>query len=96
MKQTTQELSNERPSVRLCFLLWKQYKGYESLFCTIGFYLELIDAFSTNHKMEMSDGRFFNHLLLNDESSIGYDGEELIDILHYEVVQILKKRLTKG
>jgi len=95
MKQTI-ELINERPNIRLVFLLWQKYKKYEcACFPHIGHYLELIDALSTNHKLEMSDGRFFNHLLLNNESSIGYDGEELIDILHYETVEILKKRLTR-
>ena len=95
MKQTTTELINERPSVRLCFLLWKRYKGYGKEFPHIGHYLELINALSTNHKMEMSDGRFFSHLLLNAESSVGWEGEELIDILHYETVEIMKKRLTR-
>jgi hypothetical protein len=95
MKQQTTELILERPSVQLVFLLWKKYKGYGSEFPHVGHYIELLDAFSTNHKMEMSDGRFFSHLLLNAESSVGWEGEELIDILHYETVEIIKRRLNK-
>ena len=95
MKQTTSELINERSSVQLVFLLWKKYKRYGEDFCHIGHYLELIDAFSNNHRLEMSDGRFFNHLLLNNESTVGWDGVELIDILHYETCEIIKKRLTQ-
>jgi len=95
MKQTTTELINERATVRLCFLLWKKYKGYGQEFPHVGHYLEFIDAFSTNHKVEMSDGRFFSHLLLNNESSIAWEGQELIDILHYEACDIIKKRLTR-
>lgn len=95
MKQQSLEFINERPSVRLVFLLWQKYKGYDNCFPGIGHYLELVDTFSNNHKLEMSDGRFFNHLFLNKESSVGFDGDELIDILHYETVEILKQRLTR-
>lgn len=95
MKQTTDELIYERPNIRLVFLLWYKFKGYGPEFPHIGHYLELINAFSTNHKLEMSDGRFFTHLLLNAESSVGWEGEELIDILHYETVNIIKGRLTR-
>lgn len=90
------DLINERPTVRLIFLLWKRYKQYcEHCYPNLECYLDMLDAFSTNHKKEMSDGRFFNHLFLNAESSIGYDGESLKGILHYEVCEILKGRLTR-
>lgn len=96
MKQFSTALSEERPSVRLAFLLWKRYKGYNSTGGTpIGEYLEIIDTFSTNHKKEWSDGRFFGHILLNHESSVAWEGEELVDILHYEACEIIKKRLTR-
>lgn len=89
------ELINERPSVRLVFLLWKRYKGYcDTCWPSIETYMDMLDAFSTNHKKEMSDGRFFNNLFLNAESSIGYDGDSLKAILHYEVCDIIKKLLT--
>lgn len=95
MKQTTTELINERPSVRLCFLLWKKYKGYDDSFPHLGHLWEMIDVFSTNHKREWSDGRFFGHLIQNKESSMAWEGNEPLDILYYELVTIIKKRLTR-
>lgn len=90
------ELINERPTVRLIFLLWQKYKGYcSNCFPTLESYLDMLDVFSTNHKKEWSDGRTFNNLFLNNESSVGYDGDSLKAILHYEVCDILKKRLTR-
>lgn len=88
-------LINERPSVRLVFLLWQKYKKHcDSCWPSIETYLAMLDAFSTNHKKEWSDGRFFNNLFLNAESSIGYDGDSLKAILHYETVDVIKKLLT--
>lgn len=90
------ELIQERPAIRLIFLLWQRYKGYcGNCFPSIETYLDMLDAFSSNHKREMSDGRFWNNLYLNNESSIGFDGDSLKAILHYEVCDILKKRLTR-
>ncbi len=90
------ELINERPSVRLVFLLWQKYKQHcETCWPSIETYLAMLDAFSTNHKIEWSDGRTFNNLFLNNESSIGYDGDSLKAILHFEVCEVLKQRLTR-
>lgn len=90
------ELINEKPTIRLIFFLWKKYKGYcDDCFPSFEVYLDMIDSFSTNHKKDMSDGRFFNNIFLNSESSIAYDGENLRYILHYEVCDILKKCLTR-
>ena len=90
------ELISERPNVRLIFLLWKKHKGYcDACFPSLEAYIDMLEAFSSNHKRDMSDGRFFNNLFLNAESSIGYDGDSLKSILHYEVCDIIKRRLTR-
>lgn len=92
----TPELINERPNIRLIFLLWQKYKKYcDNCFPSVEAYMDMLDMFSRNHTLENSDGRTFNHLFLNAESSIGYDGDSLKSILHYEMCDILKKRLTQ-
>lgn len=93
MKQKA-EFINERPSVRLVLLLWKKYKGYDDCFPHLGHLVEILSVFSRNHTKDNSDGRFFDNLLLNEESSLGWMGSEPIDILSYETASVIKQRLT--
>ncbi len=81
--------------IRLFVRLWKQKKHYDlSNNLTIGQLLELIIATSTNLHKEDSDGRFFNHILKNDESLVAWDGDELADTLLYQALENIKKRCS--
>jgi len=72
---------------------WKQIKGYPSpQTLTIGEIIELLIATSSHLHHEESDGRFFNNIMINNESVISWDGDELIDILLYEAIESIKKR----
>lgn len=96
MKQYV-SLTGLSPDVTTFILLWKKRKGYgEDLTLTLGQCIELLVATTYNLHYEESDGKFYNKLLLNDETVIGWDGEELIDILFYEVIQAVRMRLNKG
>lgn len=80
---------------RAFILMWKKrkYKN-ETPTLTVGEVIELLIGVTHNLHFEESDGRFFNNLLMNNESSIGWEGlgGELIDILFYELRQALKTR----
>lgn len=92
-------LSNEPMTEyeRLFIMLWKKNKKYEDYrVLSLGECLELIIATTYNLHHEESDTRFFNHILTNDESLIAWEGTELIDILFFEALQGIKKRLASS
>ena len=60
----------------------------------LGEAIEILAAVSTNLHKEYSDGRFFNWVLMNTESSIAWDGEQLLDILFFEIEENVKRRLN--
>jgi hypothetical protein len=94
MKQVVILSSDLPQTIKDFILLWKQTKGYsnpDSL--DVGEVIELLIATSHNLRHEESDGRFFNNILMNEESLIAWEGEELIDILFYEVIQNIRHRL---
>ena len=76
-------------------LTWKKRKYHEDLpILTLGHCIELLIATTYNLHKESSDSRFFNNIISNNESVIAWDGNELIDILFYEVRQAIKIRLS--
>jgi hypothetical protein len=82
---------------RAFILLWKKRRYHNEVpILTIGEVIELLIGVTHNLHFEESDGRFFNNILLNNESSIGWEGMggELIDILFYELRQALKTRFS--
>lgn len=90
------EIINESPRIRLVFLLWQRYKKHcDSCWPNLETYTAMLDAFSRNHVKDYSDGRFFDHLLMNQDSSVMWNGDKLKDILHWEVIDVIKKRLAK-
>lgn len=82
------------PAIRDFIEVWKKRKGYTTQTLNIGEAIEYIIGYSRNLKIEYSDGRFFNNILINGESTIAWDGRELIDSLFYEVEQITKHLLS--
>jgi hypothetical protein len=56
--------------------------------------LQLHRAVCRSQHSEESDGRTFNYNLIGEEFAIQWDGEQIIDIAFYEVVQGIKKRLA--
>lgn len=91
------ETWEQTPSLVKAFIVhWKQKKyPSESPFLTLGQCIELLFYVSRNYRQEDSDGRFFNHVISNNESSIAWEGETLIDILYYECVQVIKQRIKQ-
>ena len=82
MKQYIDFSTDPVPDNIYSFIMtWKDKKSYSSEpTLSIGEAIELLVALSYGFHMEYSDGRFFNKILVNDESTIAWDGEELIDI----------------
>jgi hypothetical protein len=77
--------------------LWREKKKYSTReYLSVGDILELLIA--TTHTLEKdgSDGRFFNNLLHNEESIIGWDGEDLTDILLYQLKKNINMTLSGG
>jgi hypothetical protein len=96
MKQAI-DLTTADPRIVTFITHWKQKKGYSSPDqLLLGEVIELLIATTRNLHHEDGDGRFFNHLLTNNESSVGWDGQELIDILYYEVQEALKKLFSNS
>lgn len=75
-------------------LYWLKLKNYHEL--NLGTCIELLADVSHNLHTEDSDGRFFNNILINDESVFGWDGIEPITIIWYEIVKNIKKLLAHG
>jgi len=76
---------------------WRHIKHYDQeRDLSLGEILELIIALSYNLHTEWSDGRFFHSILVNEESIVAWEDEELIDGLFYEFQQQFKRRLSLG
>lgn len=95
MKQVLNLKEVETPTYVSHFVsVWKRNKGYgEELTVNVGQCIELLIAVSYNFSKENSTGRFFNNALINEESFLGWDGDELIDILFFEVMKNLAMRI---
>lgn len=75
-------------------LLWKKRKHYsQTPTLTLGEVVELLIGTSYTFHKDFSDGRFFNNILIGQESVLAWDGDELIHTLYYELVQVIKKRI---
>lgn len=103
MKQLIDLNEFEPPEYVIEFILnWKKKKHYsESFNLTLGETIELLMAVTYTFYRDDSDGRFFNNSLQNNESAIEWDGNkqegyELIDILYYEAIQLIKKRIARA
>lgn len=70
---------------------WLKRKGYREL--TLGIIIELLIDISPNLHKEDSDGRFFNNILMNEESVVGWDGKEIFDIVWFEDVYWIKQKI---
>jgi len=75
---------------------WKKRKGYTTETLSLGECIELMVAVSYNLHHDWSDGRFFNHILTNELSIIAWDGEEPIDVLWYEIIIAMKRRIANA
>ncbi len=97
MRQSVSYSALSNPHVITFIDTWKKRKKYdEAQTLTIGQCMELMIGVSYNLHFEESDGRFFNKILTNAESLVGWDGEELIDILFYELVTTIQKRIASS
>jgi hypothetical protein len=96
MKQIIDYTTSETPrNVQLFISIWKKNKNYpRTQFITIGEALELLIGTTRNLHREDSVGRFFNNVLDNGDSAVLWEGKELLDILYWQVVQAIKKRLS--
>lgn len=56
--------------------------------------LDLLMTFSTRKHKDWSDGRTFNNILINEESILGWDGEDKLYIFWYELVLVLKRLIV--
>lgn len=80
-------------SVQAFIVAWKKRKGYTEPYLTIGHCIELYMGISYRLRTEdYSDTK--SYVLEGDEFVITWEGEELLDIVWYEVVQTLKKRIA--
>lgn len=96
LKLLPKDYDQMSPTAKRFIDVWKQRKGYTDEFLSLGEVIELLMATTYTFYKEDSAGQFFNNLLTHDESAIGWDGDELIDILFYEVCQNIKKRISGG
>jgi hypothetical protein len=96
MKRTI-SINGEPLSIQQTIHLWQQVKGYPVIDeVSIGDCIELLIATTYNlHHEDVAHG-VFNNLLTNTESIVGWDGKELIDILYFELITAIKKRLGSG
>jgi hypothetical protein len=75
--------------------LWQEKHGYEPTATpSLTQVLQLHRAVCRSQHTEESDGRFFNYTIQGEEFAIGWEGNSLIEIAFYEVVQGIKKRLA--
>lgn len=75
-------------------LYWLKKKQYREL--NLGVCIELLADISYNLHSDDSDGRFFDNILINHESVVGWDGQELINIIWFEICQNIKNLLSNG
>lgn len=95
MKQVINFTADTPSNVKYFIKEWKRIQNYpQTDYLTIGECLEILIGTTYNLRKEDSSGQFFNHLLTNAESIVGWDGQELIDILFYEVIGAIKKRIN--
>src|ERR1035437_823665 len=95
MKQIISYKVDTPASVQHFITTWKRLKHYpQTDYLTVGECIELLISTTRNMHKDDSVGRFFNNMLDNGESIIGYDGKELLDILKYQVVQAIQKKLS--
>jgi hypothetical protein len=99
MKQTI-DLTKEplTDKERQLILIWKKRKHYtEEPTLSLGEVIEYLIGISYTFHHDFGDGRFFNNILINNESVIAWDGEpdELIDVLFYEVRAMLHKAFSR-
>ena len=96
MKQTQDIRINANKLVQITIFKWLKAKNYPlNPNLPLGYYIELLCDFTQNHHLEEIASGVFNHLVTNEESIIGWQGEQLIDILEYEVIQAIKKKHAK-
>lgn len=98
MKQYIELTTSNTPApVKEFIHIWKYKKKYpQDSKLSIGECIELLIATTFNLRYENSDGRFFNKILSNSESVIAWEGEELIDILFFDVKRAILQRLSRS
>lgn len=84
-------------SNQLFLALWKTEKKYPRITeWSFGEILELALSLTPDLRFETpSERTIFNNSLQYEEMLVGWDGEEPIDILWYEVNQKLKRRINQ-
>jgi hypothetical protein len=85
------------PKAQQIIFTWQKQKGY--IFdpaLSIGDCIELLTELSRNFNHDINMHGWYDNVLDLGEVSIGWEGEELIDILWFHCVQLLKKRLALG
>lgn len=88
---------DSQPVYNQLFLAWwREEKGYiDTAEWSFGEVVELALALTQDLHFEDSDGRVFNNLLNYNEIHIGWDGEDPLDVLWYELNQKLKRRIMQ-
>ena len=96
MKQhiSKSEIQTLSPKIQKIITEWKNQKGYLGGGITTGAIIEMLDAFSRNHRNEEILHGVKNHVLDMEEVVIGWDGDELIDTLFFLLIKLLAWRLS--
>lgn len=99
MKQiiTIEQWNELTPRSQEFITLWKEKKGYpkESPLLNIGQCIELLIAISYSFRHDDFLHGTNNNCLVLTEVQIGWDGDELIDILWFSIKEHVKKRVNK-
>lgn len=96
------DLDNEEMSKkeRDFIVLWKERKYSDpSSTLSVGECWELLIALKGQHHEtsvidELIGGSYFNNVLLTEDLVLAYEGEELVDILFYNVRKELRRRFA--
>ncbi len=82
--------------------LWKLRKYQDdTTILTVGDCLELLIALEgQRHEVSVIDellgGSYFNNVLVTEDLILAYEGDELLDILFYNVRKALRRRLSRS
>jgi hypothetical protein len=81
-------------NVRTFIHIWQKNKGYRiSPILSIGDWYELcLDVTNKHHLDDILDG-VRDHLIREENFTLGYDGEEFLDVLAYDTVANIKRRI---
>ena len=96
LQQVSKELYNAQPQYVISFIEeWKRIKHYQNTpTLTLGHCIELFIGVSYRLRYEEILHGVKNYVLEGDEFVVAHDGKELIEVIFYECVETLKKRIA--